>query len=362
MQLPNRLQLALLIIVVSLSLTGREVSLADEGEYRTGRFTTSFEESAPYADVGLIVHRMFHGLRVIALDQTMVDTGMILKGQAVDVTEESWEVYVPEPFDPNRKYGLFVWIHAIDSGAPKNDWLEVFDELDFIFVGANNSGNTRDTIDRRVPLALHAVHNMQLLYPIDDRRVYVSGMSGGGRLAARLAVSFGDLFTGGYFVSGSEAIGSEYLAVPPLPVMDLVQIRNRLVSYTGRNDTINMMHTRKAHKSYELFCVRFAHSLVHRGVEHANVDEDWLRKGLVLLDQPLTAAPETESETAEIESRRKICLANLREKYVAATMKVQAALSDGKNKKARRMLEDLDTEFGWYVHDEVLQLASKIGD
>lgn len=362
MRIRNQYPIGLLIIVLGPGLTGPTVSLANEKEYRTGRFTTSFEESAPYADVGFIVHRMFHGLRVIAVDEAMVETGVILEGQAVDVTEETWEVYVPKSFDPNRKYGLFVWIHAIDNGAPRKDWLAVFDELGFIFVGANNSGNTQDTIDRRIPLALHAVHNMQLLYPIDDRRVYVSGMSGGGRMSARLAVSFGDLFTGGYFVSGSEAIGSRYLSVPPVPVMDLVQIRNRLVSYTGRQDTINMIHTRQAHQSYELFCIRFAHSLVDPGVEHANVDKDWLRKGLVLLDQPLSVPPETESKMTEIESRRQQCLAELREKYVADTTKVQAAISSGKIKKARRMLEDLDTEFGWYVHDEVVQLASEIGE
>ncbi len=69
-----------------------------------------------------------------------------------------------------------------------------------------------------------------------------------------------------------------------------------------------------------------------------------------------------ESEAAEIELRRQQCLAELREKYVADTTKVQAAISSGKIKKARRMLEDLDTEFGWYVHDEVVQLASEIGE
>ena len=111
-----------------------------------------------------------------------------------------------------------------------------------------------------------------------------------------------------------------------------------------------------------MFCVGFAHSLIDPGVEHANVDGDWLRTGLLFLDQPLTAAPEIEREAAEIESQRQKCLAKLREKYVADTKKVQAAVSDGKIKKARRMLEDLDTEFGWYVHDEVLQLASEIGE
>jgi len=80
---------------------------------------------------------------------------------------------------------------------------ELMDKYKMIWVGANNSGNHEYTYGRRIPLALDGAHNMQKLYNIDPNRVYVAGLSGGGRVASITAFHHSDVYSGGIFIIGA---------------------------------------------------------------------------------------------------------------------------------------------------------------
>src|SRR4030042_1936453 len=129
-----------------------------------------------------------------------------IKGHHYDIAHESFEMYVPDCYDSNAPFGLIVWISAGASGGIKHyqGSKELMDKHKLIWVGANNTGNETDTYKRRIPLALDAAYNVQKLYNIDPNRVYVAGLSGGGRVASRTAFHHSDVYAGGIFIIGAD--------------------------------------------------------------------------------------------------------------------------------------------------------------
>ena len=169
--------------------------------HQKGSFTAVFEQYSPLSDTNSISDRM----RVRLKDSN--------KKHHYDIEHESFEVYVPDSYDSNTPFGLFVWISAGPSGSIERFTAkQLMDKHKLIWVGANNSGNDTRLYARRIPLALDAAYNMQKLYNIDPNRVYVSGISGGGRVASITAFHHSDVYAGGIFV-----IGADYWEIMPIP-------------------------------------------------------------------------------------------------------------------------------------------------
>ncbi len=112
-----------------------------------------------------------------------------------DVTKESFEILVPKNYQPAVPHGLFIWISPNAEAKLPKEWDAVLAEKKLIFIGAKNSGNPRNIFDR-FRMAVDANFNLRELYNIDGRRVYVSGFSGGSRVASMLGVGFGEMFSG----------------------------------------------------------------------------------------------------------------------------------------------------------------------
>ncbi|MBM4183947.1 MAG: hypothetical protein FJ207_06940 [Gemmatimonadetes bacterium] len=123
---------------------------------------------------------------------------------------ESFSLYVPPSYEPDGEpFGVVVWVSAFDRGDIPAELRAVLDERRLIWVGPNNAGNRRHLFPR-MGLALDAVRNVTELYDVDADRIYVSGLSGGGKVAAMLAVAWADVFTGGLPIIGM----TTYLRVP----------------------------------------------------------------------------------------------------------------------------------------------------
>ena len=162
---------------------------------KKGSFTAVFEQYSPLSDTATISNRI----------GVSVEPGRIKKHH-YDIKKESFEMYVPDSYDSNTPFGLIVWISA-GPGGPIETYQgskELMDKHKLIWVGANNSGNSEDTYKRRIPLALDAAYNVRKLYNIDPNRIYVGGISGGGRVASRTAFHHSDVYAGGIFVIGAD--------------------------------------------------------------------------------------------------------------------------------------------------------------
>jgi poly(3-hydroxybutyrate) depolymerase len=135
-----------------------------------------------------------------------------------------------------------VYISPMDSGEIPGRWKEVMDAGNLIWIGANKSGN-RIRVARRVTYAMVAPAVVARSYKVDSSRVYVSGFSGGGRVASMVAPEYAQLFKGAVFICGVEFWGSRKPAQ-----LDAVKA-NRYVFLTGKKD-FNRGETRSAHRSY----------------------------------------------------------------------------------------------------------------
>jgi dienelactone hydrolase len=153
-----------------------------------------------------------------------------------------WQVYVPESYDPEVPAGMLVFISPTDSGRIPEGYKDVMDAHNLIWIGANQSGN-RIRVARRVTYAMFAPAAVARDYQVDASRVYVSGFSGGGRVASMVAPEYPHVFKGAIFICGVNFWGSRKPAE-----LETVQA-NRYVFLTGRKD-FNRSETRTVHRSY----------------------------------------------------------------------------------------------------------------
>ena len=111
-------------------------------------------------------------------------------------TEESFILYVPQSYDGNKKFGVYLHNSPGQSGiTPPEDWREVMDKMNLIFVSPNNTPNKSPSW-HRIVLALDSLATVKSNYSIDDKRVFVGGLSGGGHIGMMCQMLYPDIFHG----------------------------------------------------------------------------------------------------------------------------------------------------------------------
>lgn len=117
------------------------------------------------------------------------------------LSAEKMTVRTPKEYDPARPAGLLVWINAGPQGSIPPMFVQAMDELNIACVGIENVGNDR-AVAERYQLALDAVFAASARVHVDPRRVYVTGISGGGRVSSMMQACFADYFTGAVPIVG----------------------------------------------------------------------------------------------------------------------------------------------------------------
>lgn len=210
-----------------------------------------------------------------------------------DVSMEKFDIIVPKKYKKGDPHGLFIWVSPSPAPSISPEWEAVLAEKKLIFVGAHNSGNNREVF-ARMRMAVDANDNMRELYDIDDKRVYVSGFSGGGRVASMLGVTYADMFTGTIAFMGtnfytdivtldkSEVFEARY--IPHEEIAALAKDQCRYVLVTGEKD-FNLKNTsavfengfkKEGFKAVELMNVP--------GQGHQPPRAEWLKKAIEFLD------------------------------------------------------------------------------
>lgn len=261
---------------------------------RTGSFQTDLPERSKSSAILPMTARLGWGTKA------EVEAAAKKDGGEVDyrLSQETFEVFVPEDYRPDEPHGLVVWISPGPEGKPRQEWLDVLRKHKLIWVGPNNAGNNR-TRWVRLGLAIDAAHNVQKMYKIDPHRVYVSGASGGGRCASTLAMTFPEVFTGG----GFPIIGCNFYRVveagkgddgrpryflrafnrPPAKAFATVSKERRFVLLTGETDE-NRPQTELYADAMKKDGFRYVTYLQVPGMGHESPDAEWFEKGIVALD------------------------------------------------------------------------------
>ncbi len=117
------------------------------------------------------------------------------------IEQESFRLTPPPDPIPGRPMGLIVWINPTERGSVPPTVTEAAARIGLAVVVSRNAGNTRPVVDR-LQISLDAVASAERSIWLDRERIYVGGMSGGGRLASMLWAGAPDVFTGAVCVVG----------------------------------------------------------------------------------------------------------------------------------------------------------------
>ena len=269
--------------------------------------------------------------------------------QLLDLSGEKFLVRIP-PQKPKEGYALLVFIPPWQHAALPEGWGPTLDQHGFMFVSAARSGNTESTMGRREPLALLAAYNLMRGYPIDPRRVYIGGFSGGSRVALRLALGYPDLFRGALLNAGSDVIGNAAATPPiPLPPRELLyqfQESSRLVYVTGERDEEHLPDDMLSLQSLKQWCMVDPYAFTLPRLAHAPVDAQGLARALDALDAPRAVDAD----------RLGHCREALQADLDARFRKMAGLLADGQRDAAVRALEQIDRRFGGLAAPRSLEL------
>jgi len=273
------------------------------------------------------------------------------KAEPLDLAQERFVVYVPQGAPPPGGYGLLVFIPPWPEAALPKDWPHVLDRHGMIFVSAARSGNDADTLDRRIPLALLGYENIRKRYTLDANRTYVGGLSGGSRVALRVALAYPDLFRGALLNAGSDPLGGDGIALPPADLFRRFQDSTRLVFLTGDGDEANLHNDLVSRKSLKDSCVLDVASVTMPRTGHAIADAAGLERALKALDAPNAVDP----------AKRAACRADLGHALATKTAEAEAAIAAGNRTRAMEILNAIDARYGGEADAEIASLREKLG-
>ena len=173
-------------------------------------------------------------------------------------------------------HGVLIFVSPRDDAEPQAGWADVLDRRNLAWIAAEDYGNERRT-SQRVLVALMALKHLQRTMTLDRDRVYVAGMSGGGRVASQALSRFPGFFSGALCIVGADYVTPESALVPELA-------NKRVVFITGDGD-FNRREVRRVYSRFLDVGVRRSHLIDLRNYGHEYPDADQLDAALGLLDQ-----------------------------------------------------------------------------
>jgi hypothetical protein len=260
---------------------------------------------------------------------------------------ETFSLYVPDK-KPANGYGLMVFVPPWDGAAIPVGWASAMDAAGIIFVAANASGNDAVVHVRRIPLALLAAVNVMHRYPVDPSRVFVAGMSGGSRVALRLALAYPDVFHGAFLNSGSDPIGTADIPLPAADLFEKFQTSSRIFYVTGDLDRVPYNDDRASARSLAEFCVSNVQIVTMYGKAHVTAEESVLSNVMDNMFKP--PAPDTQAD----------CRAKLLSDVQAQLTKVQSLIDAGDTAGARQLVTAIDAKYGGLAAPQSVALSKKL--
>ena len=188
-----------------------------------------------------------------------------------------WEVYVPATYDPAKPAGLLVYVSPHKSGRIPSQWETLMAESNLIWVAASQSGNEVSP-RRRIAYAMLATALIDREYRVAPERIYVSGFSGGGRVASFLSNQYPTVFSGAIYICGVNFWKEDL-------IKDLSRVlNNRYAFVTGTRD-FNLNETRIVYRKYLKAGAENSLLEIENGMGHALPNVNTMATALEFLDR-----------------------------------------------------------------------------
>jgi hypothetical protein len=117
-------------------------------------------------------------------------------------SRQRYQLYVPPDYQPGKTWPLLVFLSPGDDPLGWRYWQKLCEDRDVFFCAAYGAGNNTPP-GQRIRLVLDVFDDVRRRYRIDPDRTYLSGFSGGGRLACTIAFAMPEYFGGVLAVSGA---------------------------------------------------------------------------------------------------------------------------------------------------------------
>jgi predicted esterase len=183
-----------------------------------------------------------------------------------------FRVRVPQAQAPS---GILVFVKPVDSGELPAGWAATLDQRNLIWVAADDFGNERLSA-QRVLVALMALKLVQNTQAFDAKRVYIGGMSGGGRIASQIITRFPQRFAGALYVVGAD------FWMPTEPLKSQVTAK-RYVFITGAKD-FNLRDMKSVYGKYRAAGAKQALLMNLPALGHEYPQPEELGKAIDFLD------------------------------------------------------------------------------
>lgn len=125
-----------------------------------------------------------------------------------DSTQQTYDLYVPEKYNPKQTYPVIIFVSAGAAPAGFSNFEPICKEKGVIFASPYNAGNNVDP-KQRVRIVLDVLDDVRRKYRTDPDRTYISGFSGGGRIACGIALALPEYFGGAIPICASEGMRDE---------------------------------------------------------------------------------------------------------------------------------------------------------
>lgn len=124
---------------------------------------------------------------------------------AYDSREQRYQLFVPPEYKATKLWPLVVFLSPGDDPLGWRYWQKVCEDKGVFFCAAFGAGNNCP-VGRRARIVLDMLDDVRREYHIDPDRTYLSGFSGGSRMACTLAFALPEYFGGVMPVCGTSPL------------------------------------------------------------------------------------------------------------------------------------------------------------
>lgn len=202
-----------------------------------------------------------------------------------------YTVFAPKDIAPGEELGVIVYIppdQAAPTGVMQHPFQSFVEARRVVTVALNRAGNA-DSVPWRIACAVNAVQVARRRYAVDPERVYVTGVSGGGRATSYVMMRYPDLFKGAAPIIGCNS-PQLWMQAAHLPASCLQQFKQttRLAILEGSKD-FNRAESKGIYDTLRRG-MRYIAYIEQPELAHACPGATYLAQAMDHLDGPMRAA------------------------------------------------------------------------
>ncbi|MBN9117780.1 MAG: hypothetical protein J0I06_01175 [Planctomycetes bacterium] len=127
--------------------------------------------------------------------ESLADPPAKFTGDGFDSAKQTYELFVPERKDPKKPAPAILFVSAGDEPSGWKSFEKTCKDGGFVFIGVRGAGNNVPP-PKRVRIVLDCYDDVRKQIPLDPDRTYISGFSGGARIACAVAFALPEYFGG----------------------------------------------------------------------------------------------------------------------------------------------------------------------